>query len=485
MFERCDTSLSVGDKEYKERIKPLGERLGVLQRRFRDEGIPVIILIEGWNASGISGVVTETIRHLDARGFSFHSFGKPCEEEKDRPLLWRFWVKSPAAGRIAIFARGWMSRSLAEEATGIGWETDLARSLSSIRTFERLLADDGTVFVKIFLHITREEQKRRLDERERGRFTSWLVTRGDWDFHRHYDRYLPVIERLIRETDTPPAPWTVIGANDPNFAALEVVSAIVGRMEQRLASAPTLPAAGTARPAPTDLRKVDLARSLSGEKYRDLLPLCQGRLRELQALLFKRKVPLIVLYEGWDAAGKGGNIRRLTQPLNPRGFDVVPVGAPSDIEKKHHHLWRFVREFPRAGQITVFDRSWYGRVLVERVEGLCSEAEWRRAYDEINEIESWWTESGGLLVKFWLEIDPGKQLDRFTRREQDPLKQWKVTDEDWRNREKWDDYAAAVDEMLLRTHTRAAPWTVVPSNDKNYSRIHAYRTVIEHIEKGL
>ena len=224
---------------------------------------------------------------------------------------------------------------------------------------------------------------------------------------------------------------------------------------------------------------------MTPEEYATRLKKAQAMLPELEHEIYLRRVPVVIAYEGWDAAGKGGNIRRLTQNLDPRGYEVVPVAAPNDVEKAHHYLWRFWAQMPKAGHIAIFDRSWYGRVLVERVEGFCTEAEWRRAYREINGMEQHLVNFGAVLLKFWLHIDPDEQLRRFREREGMAHKQWKITEEDWRNREKMDQYREAVEEMLHRTTTPYAPWTIVESNCKRYARVKVLETVCEVIRKRL
>ncbi|MCU0629698.1 MAG: hypothetical protein MUF37_00910 [Methanoregulaceae archaeon] len=312
-----------------------------------------------------------------------------------------------------------------------------------------------------------------------------MITRGDWDFHHHYDLYLPVIEHIIEETDTPFAPWTIVEATNPVYAGFKVLSRITKALERRV-SGKDLPGKSI-RHAPAknkkriQLENADLTKTVAKQDYYEQLPEYQGRVREAQYLLYKRKVPLIIVYEGWDAAGKGGNILRLTASMNPRGYEVVPVSRPNDCEQSHHYLWRFYSHFPKAGHITLFDRSWYGRVLVERVEGFCSENEWERAYNEINEMEQNFVSDGGGIIKFWLEIDKDEQLARFRQRETDSKKQWKITDEDWRNREKWGDYREAVNDMLAKTDTPHAPWTLVESNDKFYARLKTLQTTIDYV----
>jgi polyphosphate:AMP phosphotransferase len=467
-------------------LKALGLELGALQRTLRARGVPVIVVVEGWNASGISEVIAALLYGLDPRGVDFHAFGQPGEEELVHSFLRRFWVRTPARGRIAVFARSWYSRAMAEMLTGIDWRARLDRALTSITTFERQLTDDGTLILKFFLQISKEEQRRRLLARERDPLTAWMITQNDWDFHRQYDELTPVIQQIQERTEAPRAPWRRVEADDPGPAIEDVLSTVVKRLRDGLdepgagAASPLPPLPPTVKESPLD--RVDLSVGMGRNEYERFAPECQARLRAVQYSLFRRGIPLMVVYEGWDAAGKGGSIKRLTLPMNPRGYAVVPIGRPTVDELQHHYLWRFYRQFPAAGEIRVFDRSWYGRVLVERVEGFATETQWRRAYNEINEMERAYVESGGGLVKFWLEIDSATQLKRFREREADPGKQWKITEEDWRNREKWPQYAEAVREMIARTHTPHAPWTVVESNDKQYARIKAQRAVIEYGE---
>lgn len=458
-----------------------------MQREFRDRRIPIIIVVEGWNASGITKVTGELIQFLDPRGFSLYSTGSPTDEERDRPLLWRFFVRTPPKGRIAIFARSWYSRALAEKVTGIDWKKAVKRSIAGINSFERQMADDGTVILKFFLHISAEEQQRRLDERETNPLTSWMITKGDWDFHKQYENYLPLIGQFIKSTDCPYAPWTVVPATDEHYAVLKVYSTVVRALEKRLAKIKDRGDGSGDREKRQEIvlpgmvpvrRRSEGDVTYSDAEYTKLLSHYQEKVRDIQYLLYKRRIPLVIVFEGWDAAGKGGNIMRLVRLMNPRGYDVVPVGRPDQTELDHHYLWRFFLRFPRAGHVTVFDRSWYGRVLVERVEGFCPETSWKRAYREINEMEESYVESGGGLIKFWLEVDKDEQLRRFTDRQNDPLKQWKITEEDWRNREKWDLYREASDEMLARTSTPAAPWTVIESDDKHFARLKTLSTVI-------
>ena len=234
------------------------------------------------------------------------------------------------------------------------------------------------------------------------------------------------------------------------------------------------------------LDKLDLNRKLdSKNEYQELLEEYQFRLMKLERKVLEKKIAVCVAYEGADAAGKGGNIKRLTEALDPRGYEVHPIGPPSPAEKAHHWLRRFWLRIPPRGRIAIFDRTWYGRVLVERVEKFATTEEWKRAYGEINEFEKALVDDGMVLVKFWIHISKKEQLDRFKKREKDPWKSWKLTEEDWRNRKKWGDYIKALEEMFKKTDTKEAPWTIIEGNWKWWARIKALKTVVNSIEARI
>ncbi len=363
MFERFDLNGKTDDKTFQKEIEPLQKQLGTLQRDLHDKKIPVIIVVEGWNASGITTVISELIQFLDPRGFSLHSIGSPTDEERARHLLWRFWEKIPAKGRTAIFARSWYSRSLAEVISGIEWKQGVKQSIVQINQFERQLADDGTIILKFFLHISKEEQKKRLDEREHNALTSWMITKGEWDFHNQYDTYLPVIEEFIEGTDRPYAPWMVVEATDRNYMILKVFSAVIKAIGKNLAASGEKSREKNGNSEISKPKKVEVKRrsspavTVTRPEYEQDLPTFQEQVRDIQYHLYKRKIPLIIVYEGWDAAGKGGNIMRLVRLMNPRGYDVIPIFRPSEPEDSYHYLRRFIRHFPRAGHLTIFDRE--------------------------------------------------------------------------------------------------------------------------------
>jgi polyphosphate kinase 2 (PPK2 family) len=492
MLENLDLTQKLEKDFFKQTISGLELKLGELQRQVRERKIPVIIVFEGWDAAGKGTLINQLLLALDPRGFKVFPTNPPTTEEQMRPFLWRFWMKTPAAGQFAILDRSWYGRVLVARVDKLVKKKVWSQAYVEINTFERQLSEDGCVVIKFFLQISQKEQFKRFRKLEKNSATAWKVTQNDWKHHDQYKKYLAATEEMLAKTDTAFSPWTTVEAHDQRFAVTKIFQTIIQTLEKRVAIQPAKPIGSPAAdPVPlvewhgSVLTQIDLTRTLGREEYEKLLKKSQQRLRELEHEAFLQRLPVVIVYEGCDAAGKGGNIRRLVQGMDPRGYEVIPIAAPSDEEKAHHYLWRFWRAIPKAGHIAIFDRSWYGRVLVERVEGFCTETDWKRAFREINEFENQLTHFGTVLVKFWLQIDPDEQLRRFNERQENPHKRWKITDEDWRNREKWEQYAVAVDEMLQRTSAPDAPWTIVESNSKLFARIKTLKTVIKAIEEKL
>ncbi len=493
MLEKIDLSKKVDKKTYRRVMDEAEEKLGLLQRECKDAGIPVILVFEGMGAAGKGVQINRLIQALDPRGFDVYACDRPTEDEQMRPFLWRYWTKTPAKGRIAVFDRSWYRSVQVDRFDGLTREDRLGDAYQDILSFEKQLCDDGTVIMKFFLYIDKDEQKKRFKKLEGSKETSWRVTEEDWNRNKDFDRYLKMNEEMLEKTDTDYAPWVIIEAVDKDYAALKIVSTVMDRLEYELEH--RRPEDGkTAQRQESKTRErfkngvlsgIDLSKSLTEEEYKTRLKKLQKRLAELHSELYRLRIPVVIGFEGWDAGGKGGAIKRLTSNLDPRGYRVNPTAAPNDIEKVHHYLWRFWNSVPKAGHIAIFDRTWYGRVMVERIEGFCSEAEWRRAYQEINEMESHMANAGAVVLKFWLHIDKDEQERRFRERQANPAKQWKITDEDWRNREKWDQYEEAVNEMLIRTSTTYAPWIVVEGNDKRYARVKVLQTVVDALEKKV
>ena len=493
MLEKIDLSKKVDKKTYRRVMDEAEEKLGLLQRECKDAGIPVILVFEGMGAAGKGVQINRLIQALDPRGFDVYACDRPTEDEQMRPFLWRYWTKTPAKGRIAVFDRSWYRSVQVDRFDGLTREDRLGDAYQDILSFEKQLCDDGTVIMKFFLYIDKDEQKKRFKKLEGSKETSWRVTEEDWNRNKDFDRYLKMNEEMLEKTDTDYAPWVIIEAVDKDYAALKIVSTVMDRLEYELEhrrpedgkQAQRQESKTRERFKNGVLSGIDLSKSLTEEEYKTRLKKLQKRLAELHSELYRLRIPVVIGFEGWDAGGKGGAIKRLTSNLDPRGYRVNPTAAPNDIEKVHHYLWRFWNSVPKAGHIAIFDRTWYGRVMVERTEGFCSEAEWRRAYQEINEMESHMANAGAVVLKFWLHIDKDEQERRFRERQANPAKQWKITDEDWRNREKWDQYEEAVNEMLIRTSTTYAPWIVVEGNDKRYARVKVLQTVVDALEKKV
>ncbi len=481
MLDKIDMEKEVNPADYNERMAHLEIRLGELQRKCRELGIPIMIIFEGFEASGKGTMINKMIQPLDPRGFRVYTMEKETQEDKMHPYFWRYSIKSPAKGRIHIFDRSWYQ----------GLEKGTVTP-EDVRQFERQFTDDGMVVIKFFLAITKKEQKKRLEALEGDSATRWRVRKEDWQKNKEYDKYLEKYDAMLIQTDTSNAPWTVVEAMEKKYAICKIMTTAVNRLEAAVLEAktektekPPLEAECSDDLQNGVLQRIDLSRSLEPETYKKKKKNLQKRLKILHNKMYLQRVPVVLAFEGWDAGGKGGAIKRITQCIDPRGYEVVPVSAPNDIEKAHHYLWRFWEKFPKDGHLTIFDRTWYGRVLVERVEGFAAEEEWKRAYSEINNMEAHLVKSGTIVLKFWLHIDKDEQERRFRQRQEIPEKQWKITGEDWRNREKWEAYEKAVDEMVIRTSTKEAPWFIIEANSKLYARIKILEIVVEALERVL
>lgn len=495
MLEKLDLTKTMSKEEYKEKMPVLEAKLGKLQRECKEQGIPVMIAFEGYGAAGKGVQAGKLIQALDPRGFEVHAVKRETEEEKFYPFLWRFWTKMPAKGRIAIYDSSWYRKVLSDRFDGRTKESEVPSALRSICSFEEQLTDDGMALIKIFLAIDKKEQKKRFKKLLKSKETAWRVSDEDLKKNEDFDKYQAMNEEMLAGTDTDYAPWHIVEAVDKRFATVKIYSIVTEALEQKIKELAAAKSGGNT-PAPDDgsrdkalresiLSKADLSLSYTKEEYKEKLKKLQKKMEKLHGELYRRRIPMVLGFEGWDAGGKGGAIKRLTEHMDPRGYVVHPTASPNDIERAHHYLWRFWNDMPKAGHVTIFDRTWYGRVMVERIEGFCSNQEWRRAYKEMNDMERDLTDAGAIVLKFWLQIDKDEQERRFKARQENPEKQWKITDEDWRNREKWDQYEEAVNEMLIRTSTSNAPWIVVEGNCKYYARVKVLETVVAAIESRL
>lgn len=510
MFRIAELGQTVPKSEFNQREPLLRQGLLEVQANLSvSSQFPVIILFAGVDGGGKGDTVNVLNEWMDPRWLMTRAYDEPSDEERDRPEYWRFWRDLPPKGRIGLFLSSWYSQPILRRVHDKDNEAVFDDHLDRILAFEKALADDGALILKFWMHLSRDAQKQRLKKLEKDPLTSWRVTPQDWEHWHIYDRFETAAERAIMRTSTGTAPWTIVEGVDPCFRSLTVGEIIrteiskhleesskkdllleelvVGRTlqteseETTVADAPLIsPLKGT-----TILSSLDMSQKLNKADYRKQLKQCQARLNKLHRKALKKRISTILLFEGADAAGKGGSIRRITAALDARHYQVIPIATPTDEERAHHYLWRFWRHLSRAGRINIFDRSWYGRVLVERVEGFASEDEWKRAFSEINEFEEQLTDHGILLLKYWVHITKDEQLERFKAREQIPHKRWKLTDEDWRNREKWDDYNWAVNDIVEHTSTYAAPWILVEGNDKRFARIKVISTFCDRLEAIL
>lgn len=496
MLKKIDLSHGITKKEYKAEINLLRTRLAELQRQIIDLKIPVLIAFEGWSAAGKGTCISKILYPLDPRYFNVYTMGKISEDTAMRPFLWDYWRKTPSKGRITIFDKSWYHSALPDQRyKRLLSPAEIDGFYYDVEAFERKLSEDGTLIVKLFLHISKREQKKRFEKLLNYSDTKWRVDKHDISQNKNYDTYLKYFENMIQKSNFALSEWDIIEAEDANYATIKIYKVLINKIEKEIEKRLSVQNTGAGNiaeeAADEQLPQVSILSSVKPDKdmpqdeYKEKLAFYQRKIAYLGYKLYAKRKPVVIVYEGWDAAGKGGNIRRLTQELDPRGYEVIPVAAPSQEELAHHYLWRFWKAIPKDGHIAIFDRSWYGRILVERVEGFCSEHEWHRAYKEINDMEKHLHNHGTVIFKFWLHIDKNEQLNRFNERETDTLKQHKITKEDWRNRDKWDDYEKAADEMFLRTSTSYAPWIVVESNNKKYARIKTLKIVADTLEESL
>ena len=476
-------------EDVRERVRTEQSKLSTYGMKIKEAKLPVMVIFEGWGSSGKGSAIANVIKNIDPRFFQVATMDKPATpDELRKPFLYRYFIEIPEAGKFKFYDSFWMNEVTRDRIEGRLNDEEYEKRIRSINVTERQLTDNGYLVMKFFFHISRKEQKKRLQGLLADKNTRWRVNDADLQENKHYDKYLAVYDKYLKDTDRSQAPWYIIDASNRKWAELQVLSylnlGIETAMKNQSLAVPILQNTFPLKHMPL-LSEVALDKSLTDEEYKERLDELQAELHDLHNKLYRKKIPVVIAYEGWDAAGKGGNIKRITGALDPRGYTVHPIASPEPHEKARHYLWRFWNRLPKTGHIAIFDRTWYGRVMVERLEGFCSENDWQRAYNEMNEFEKELADWGAVVIKFWVQIDNQTQLDRFTDRQNTPEKQWKITDEDWRNRDKWDLYEDAVNEMLQKTSTTYAPWYILESVDKKYARIKALEIVIDSIKKAF
>ncbi|WP_382220226.1 polyphosphate:AMP phosphotransferase [Hydrogenophaga atypica] len=498
MFESAEIGHQIDKASYKREEPQLREALlGAQYELLRQARAAVVVLVNGVPGAGKGETVNLFNEWMDPRHIRTEAFGPAGSD--GRPDMWRFWQVLPPKGHIGILFGSWYTDPLTDHVVGHDKHDRFLHRLERIRQFEQMLVSEGVVLLKLWFHLSKKAAKARFKLLESDPKTAWRVTTQEWNHLKQHDQWVVASEEALRKTSTGDAPWRVIEGADPAYRSLTagrlLLDALNASIKASLKAKSAVPErVTTATPAALSAPALDglsllaaqvYGRHLSRKRYEDQLELLQGRLNGLSRRLETQQRSLVLVFEGMDAAGKGSTLRRVTQSLDARHYRVVPVAAPNENERAQPYLWRFWRYIPHQGHMTLFDRSWYGRVLVERVEGFCTEAAWMRAYGEINEFEEQLSEAGAVVVKFWLAITPEEQLRRFEERKNTAHKQYKITEDDWRNRAKWPLYAQAVGDMIDRTSTRTAPWHVIASDDKLWSRIEVLRTLCERLEAAL
>ena len=475
----------VPNSQYKKLEAELRAELIAAQERLQQACFPTLIVLGGFTGAGTSAASNVLRQWMDSHRIAVCAFEPPSAEERERPEYWRYWLSLPPKGTIGIYLNGWYDRPLRDLAHGRSDEAAFDRDGDRIAAFENALVVDGALLIKLWIHLDKEARQKRIAALEQNPLTRWRVNADAKEGLKYYDKFKQAADRLLHKTNVSGTRWQVVEGSDPH-SILVVGRAVRDAISQRLAqkSRPKLVGSGWP-PAPNVLTQLDMEKRVPKKEYQPLLERYQGRLYRLAQQARRKGVSTVLVFEGADAAGKGGVIQRLTAALDACIYQIIQVTAPTDEEHAQHYLWRFWRHLPRAGRVAIFDRSWYGRVLVERVEGFADEAAWQRAYGEINDFEKQLIDHGMVVAKYWIHIDKDEQLRRFKSRQVTPHKRWKITDEDWRNREKWDDYEAAVDDMVARTHIPAAPWTLVEGNDKRFARLKVIETLCQQLEQAL
>ncbi len=491
MFESAELGHKIDKATYDAEVPALREALLNAQFDLAQKAkFPVVILVGGVDGAGKGETVNLLNEWMDPRYIQVHAMGEQSDEERNRPPMWRFWRSLPPKGKVGVFFGSWYTAPIVQRALGEIKNSKLNQRIEEINRFEEMLCNEGALIVKFWFHLSKDAQKKRLKTLEKDPKTRWRVTKMDWDRFNMYNQFRKVSEHALRATSTAEAPWIVVEGSDARYRSLTAGKILLEALRKRLQEKP-LPITSKSPPlqAPIDrldvFDRLDMKQKVAKKKFDTELEKYQGKLALLTRDARFRNISVVALFEGNDAAGKGGAIRRITSALDARHYRIVPVAAPTEEERAQPYLWRFWRNVPRTGKFTIFDRSWYGRVLVERVEKFCSEADWMRAYGEINDFEQQLSDNNIVLVKFWLTITKDEQLRRFKEREKISFKRFKITEEDWRNRKKWDAYETAVCDMVDRTSTNTAPWILVEANDKNFARLKVLKTLCDRIEAAL
>ena len=486
MIKIEETSNSISKHEFNEKEPILREELYSLQNQlFVKKKRSVLLVFAGVDGGGKRSTVTFLNSWMDARWIKNRAYNQQSTDELERPRMWKYWRDLPPKGQIGMFLSAWYYHPLSNYRVKHSSD-ETNRMLDTINAFEKSLHDDGTIIIKFWMHLSKKHQKKTFRKLESSKWTKWQVTKQDWDNHKDYDEYVSNSNDIIEKTNTESAPWVIVDGSDENYRHISIAEATIEILKKAIAEKDSEIKSPSFELNRKDyIADLDLSKTLSEDDYKKALKRESQLVGKYQRKLAEKGKSLVLLFEGSDAAGKGGAIRRVVQALDPHTYHIFSIAAPNEQEKSHHYLWRFWQKIQKRGQVTIFDRSWYGRVLVERVEGFAAENEWLRAYNEINEFEEQLTESSTVLLKFWIQISKDEQLSRFKDRESTSYKSWKLTPDDWRNRDMWDEYVHASNDMIDLTNTKRAPWNLIEGNDKYHARIKVLQSINKALKKEL
>lgn len=476
---------------YEKEVEKIRTELLNLQYRLLEKGFSVVVLFTGDDRIGATRMLNTFYEWLDAHYLSSKAY--PVTLQKDKNLLHphqQYWKNLPPKGEIAFFINAWNTEYLAKKVLDKMSEKEAKEELEQILAFEQTLTDNGVLFLKFWLHAGKEKLGKRLKKAKKDPEKYWWVQRNDWILYKKYDKLTREVDDFVRQTDRPNSRWHLTDSRDYRARNLHVAKILLNELRFKVENFKA-PEKGTPLVTSkididsglrTVLHDVNLAENLEYETYKKVLKEQQKRISSVMTRCNKKGITNLMVFEGWDAAGKGGVVRRLIYAMDAQYYEVTNISAPTQEELRYHYLHRFWNNLPPKGHCKIFDRSWYGRVLVERVEGFANENEWERAFSEIVNFEHQLCREGVILHKFWLHISPEEQIKRFKKRETITYKNYKITPEDYRNREKWAYYEHAVHDMIIRTSTKEAPWQIIAGEDKKYARTQVLKLIADRLE---
>ncbi len=497
MLDEALVKKDIAKSEFEIAEDLLREQLIEVQEQLKSHRSKLIVVLEGLDRFAVRMVLNRLQQWFDPRYISIRVFQiKTSKKDLKGPFFQRFWRAMPANGTIGVYHRAWYSNVVLGQLDD-GSELKLDHRIRVINQYEKVLYDDGAYILKFWLHQPKETLKKELKSADKDPEKYWWVSKKDDAMLKNYPEIVKISEKVISGTNTIEAPWVILDSTKERYRdlvignkLLESIRSIIQKEQEkgnRSQDSIITQETGPYIHGVTEnvLDKVDLDQKLEKKEYKKELTSVLGELSKISGKAHRNGISQVYVFEGWDSAGKGGCIRRLVLGFDPFLYRVYPIAAPSDYENQFHYLWRFWTRIPPRGFVSIFDRSWYGRVLVERVEGFAKPHEWQRAYNEINTFESQLIEDGIVLHKYWLHVSKDEQLRRFKEREETPYKNFKITDDDYRNRSKWNEYKDAIQEMVMNTSTPEAPWNIIAANDKRFARIEVIKTAIKRTRNFL